>query len=104
MSGVWATVLQLVRPLAEHQLPRCLSQPDPQVCPAALHCASLPLHPGAANHPLWSEAREHPPLQSQTKCNQDRGFWEFVSDGAEGKFDLGDSVLVLTCLVSTNAY
>jgi len=47
-----AAILQPVRPAQEHEFPRCVAQPDPEVRSADRHCAPLLVVAGTENHPL----------------------------------------------------
>ena len=52
VSGVRAALLQLVRLVEEHQLPRRVAQPDTEVCATTVHGPALPIDTGAEYHPL----------------------------------------------------
>jgi hypothetical protein len=49
-----------------------------------VHGPIVPLDARTEHHPLRSEAREHPPVQSETFGHKDRRFREFLPAGTEG--------------------
>jgi len=76
---LWAALLQPVRPAAQHQLPWRLTEPDVQVCAAAVHRVAVPCRTRPQRHPLRPQAREHPAVQPQTLGDQDSRLRQLVS-------------------------
>lgn len=85
MSCFRASLLQFVRPVKEHELPRCVPQLDEEIRSAAVHSPSLPLHARVADHSLRPEARKHSFVQPKTLCDQDCGFWQLMPNGPKSK-------------------
>lgn len=61
---VRAALLQSLRPLAQHELPRRLAQSNAQVRSAALYRPHVLVHVRVEHHSLRSQAREHSFVQS----------------------------------------
>lgn len=85
MPGVRTVVLQSVRLAAQHQLPRRVAQLDAEVCAAIVHRIVVPFDARAEHHPLRPQTGEHPSLQPQTVCHQDRRLWQLLSARSKGK-------------------